>query len=61
MPNPTDYRDLLGSARGMVPVDNFGRGIVSIDGGLTMEFQTADIGNREQKNSNYTCVWRETI
>ena len=48
MPNDTDYRDLLGSPRGMVPVDNFGRGIISSGEGF-YEFQTADICEREQK------------
>ena len=49
MPNNNDYRDLLGSPRGMVPVDNYGRGIISIDGDDACEFQTADICDREQK------------
>ena len=49
MPNDTDYRDLLGTPRGMVPVDNFGRGIISVDGDNKYEFQTADFCDREQK------------
>lgn len=49
MPNANDYRDLLGAPKGLVPVDNFGRGIVSVDGGTAYEFQTADICNREEK------------
>ena len=49
MPNDNDYRDLLGAPRGMVPIDNFGRGIISIDGGVSLEFQTADICNKDQK------------
>ena len=49
MPNATDYRDLLGSPKGLVPVDNFGRGIVALPNGGFFEFQAADICNREQK------------
>ena len=49
MPNDNDYRDLLNSPRGLIPVDNYGRGIVSINGENSYEFQTADICNRETK------------
>ena len=50
MPDEHDYRDLLGSPKGLIPVDNFGRGIASVDGENAFEFQTADICNREEKN-----------
>lgn len=49
MPNDSDYRDLLGSPKGLVPVDNYGRGIVSVDGKRIYEFQTADIVNRDNR------------
>ena len=49
MPNDTDYRDLLGSPRGMIPVNNYGRGIISLDSGSTYEFQTAEVCNREER------------
>ncbi len=49
MPNDSDYRDLLGAPRGMVPVENFGRGIISIDGDEIYEFQTADVCEREKR------------
>ena len=51
MINDYDYRDLLGAPKGMIPVDNFGRGIFSIDGGEAYEFQTADICNRDDKTN----------
>ncbi len=47
MPNATDYRDLLGCPKGMIPADNYGRGIISINGAFHYEFQTADICNRD--------------
>lgn len=43
MPNEFDYRDLLGAPKGLIPADNYGRGIVSIDGKNINEFQTAII------------------
>lgn len=49
MPNANDYRDLLGCPRGMIPADNYGRGIVSIDNSDCYEFQTADMCERENK------------
>ena len=49
MANDYDYRDLLGSPKGLIPVDNYGRGIVSIDGKFIYEFQTVDICDRESK------------
>lgn len=49
MPNDYDYRDLLGSPKGLIPVDNYGRGIVSVDGKFAYEFQTANICDRELK------------
>ena len=49
MPNNSDYRDLLGSPKGLIPVDNFGRGIVSVNGERFYEFQTADICDRDKK------------
>lgn len=49
MPETTSYRDLLGAPRGLVPVDNFGRGIFGISG-VTLEFQTANICPLEEKN-----------
>ena len=49
MPNTYDYRDLLGSPKTLIPVDNYGRGIVSFAGEKIYEFQTADICNREEK------------
>jgi S-DNA-T family DNA segregation ATPase FtsK/SpoIIIE len=47
MPNTTDYRDLLGIPKGMIPADVFGRGIISIDNTYFYEFQTADICSRD--------------
>lgn len=49
MPNATDYRDLLGSPRGLVPVDTYGRGIVAVDGAFAYEFQTANIIEKENR------------
>lgn len=49
MPNDYDYRDILGSPKGLVPADNYGRGIASVDGKFAYEFQTADICDRESK------------
>lgn len=51
MPNDYDYRDLLGAPKGMIPADNFGRGIISIDGNNIYEFQTADIVKRDQRTA----------
>lgn len=47
MPNATDYRDLLGSPRTLIPADNYGRGVIAFDGQQAMEFQTANIDDRE--------------
>ncbi|MBR6948690.1 MAG: type VII secretion protein EssC [Bacilli bacterium] len=60
MPNDYDYRDLLGAPKGMVPVDNYSRGIFSIDGGEALEFQTADICNREEK-TKYVLDYSEEL
>lgn len=49
MPNDYDYRDLLGSPKGLIPAENYGRGIASVDNKNAYEFQTADICNRENK------------
>ncbi len=49
MPNNYDYRDLLGSPKTLIPVDNYGRGIISFSGEKIYEFQTADICEREEK------------
>lgn len=49
MPNDYDYRDILGSPKGLIPADNFGRGILCIDGDESLEFQTADMCNRDDK------------
>lgn len=46
MPNSTDYRDLLGCPRGLVPNDNFGRGVFAISN-RALEFQTAFVCPRE--------------
>lgn len=51
MPNDYDYRDILGSPKGLIPIDNYGRGIFSIDNDECLEFQTADICNRDDKTS----------
>jgi len=44
-----EYRDLLGSARGFVPADNYGRGLVKVDENVILEFQTADVCERDKK------------
>ena len=49
MPNDYDYIDLLGSPKGLIPVDNYGRGIASVDNKNAYQFQTADICDRENK------------
>ena len=49
LPNPTDYRDVLGSPRGMVPADNYGRGLISVDSSPALEFQTADMCLRDNR------------
>ena len=51
MANSGDYRDVLGSPKTLIPVDNFGRGVISINGNEFYEFQTLDICNREEKTS----------
>ena len=49
MPNDYDYRDLLGSPKGLAPAEKFGRGIVSLKG-EAYEFQTAFIHIKEKIN-----------
>jgi len=49
MPNDNDYRDLIGAPRGLIPADNYGRGIVTVDSDFSLEFQTADIAPKENK------------
>jgi len=49
MPNNSDYRDLLGSPKKLIPADNYGRGIASLVGKYVYEFQTANICPREEK------------
>lgn len=49
MSNDYDYRDLLGCSKGMVPVDNYGRGIVALEDHMPCEFQTADFALAEEK------------
>ena len=49
MPNDYDYRDLLGAPKGMIPVDNYGRGIVACEDKPALEFQTALICEKDQK------------
>jgi len=51
MPSLNDYRDLLGSPRGMIPADNYGRGLISIDNNTSYEFQTANITKIEEKTA----------
>ena len=60
MPNEYDYRDILGAPKRLIPVDNFGRGLYSIDGGEAYEFQTADICNRDEK-TNYIRTTSQTF
>ena len=50
MPNGSDYKELLGTPRGMVPPAKFGRGAYSIAGAKN-EIQTASIDKRENINS----------
>ena len=50
MANPLDYRDILGSPKSLVPVDTYGRGLYSVDGSVALEFQTADLCERDKKN-----------
>lgn len=50
MPNDGDYRDLIGSPRGMVPANMFGRGIALVDE-EPLEVQTAYITQKENINS----------
>ena len=50
MPNGSDYKEILGTPRGMVPPAKFGRGAYSIDG-VKNEIQTAFIDKRENINS----------
>lgn len=49
MASDYDYRDILGSPKGLIPTDNYGRGIVSVGGEFAYQFQTADICVRENK------------
>ena len=49
MANDGVYRDMLGAPRGLIPADNYGRGIFTFDNGEALEFQTADICNRDDK------------
>ncbi len=53
--DPSVYRDLLGSPRGMFPADKFGRGIGLING-IPLEFQSAYVTERE----NLSQTIRET-
>lgn len=50
MPNDTDYRDILGSPRNLVPLKIFGRGIAALDQGQ-YEFQTAYIHQPAEINN----------
>ena len=49
MNRDTDYRDLLGSPKGLIPKKYFGRGIVGVEGG-GYEFQTAYICEKNKIN-----------
>lgn len=49
MNRDTDYRDLIGSPKGLIPKKYFGRGIVRVEGG-GYEFQTACICEKSKIN-----------
>lgn len=49
MPDSNSYRDLLGSPKGLIPTDNYGRGIIAIENNEPVEFQTANISSREDR------------
>ena len=50
MPNDYDYRDLTSCAKGLIPHNNFGRGVAPIADDFYCEFQTAFVTKREQIN-----------
>ena len=50
MPGDYDYRDVTGCARGLIPHNNFGRGVAPINDETVCEFQTAFITKREDIN-----------
>jgi DNA segregation ATPase FtsK/SpoIIIE, S-DNA-T family len=49
MANDGSYRDILGSPKGLIPVDTYGRGIISKDGEETYEFQTCQFVDKENR------------
>lgn len=49
MSNDFDYRELLGAPKGMIPADNYGRGLISIDGGDSFEFQSSIICDKDKR------------
>ena len=59
--NDYEYRDILGCPKGMVPADNYGRGIVSLDGESQYEFQTADFSDNDNKTRMIFTTAKELI
>lgn len=50
MSNDFDYRELLGAPKGIVPADNYGRGVISIDGDDSCyEFQSVMISPKDSR------------
>ncbi|MDO4996335.1 MAG: type VII secretion protein EssC [Bacilli bacterium] len=47
--NDMAYREMLGAPKGLIPADNYGRGLFTVDNSPALEFQTADICNRDDK------------
>ena len=50
MPDDYDYRELTDSRKGLIPHNNFGRGVAPINDEEMCEFQTAFITKREEIN-----------
>jgi len=59
MPEPTEYRNLLGSEKSLVPANYFGRGVVKLESGC-YEFQTASFVDLDNMN-NYLKVVSEKL
>lgn len=58
MPNASDYKELIGAPKGLVPPPKFGRGAYSIDGNCN-EFQSASICERENINLSIRNIIQE--
>lgn len=49
LPDPSDYRSILGAPKGLIPSNYYGRGLVSLEGNV-VEFQTSNIITKDKFN-----------